>query len=151
MLTTETHPGTADEELVGEMVRHSGARLSDKLILAGNDAGLLVELCRRGFAHACLKAAPYPGVAENADVLWLPHASAETLSGGRLHGFVHGLREGGTLFVQVDAQASRDAVASLRRLLQQEGFEAVGQLVKGTGFCLSARKPGRHHHAASAA
>ena len=84
MFDTQTHPGMADEELVGEMVRNSGAQPSDKLMLAGGGAGLLVELCRRSFAHACLAVAPCPRVAETADVLWLPHASAMVNVGVRL-------------------------------------------------------------------
>ena len=151
MFDTQTRPGTADDELVGEMVRHSGARPSDNLMLAGGSAGLLVELCRRGFAHACLAVTPCPRVAETADVLWLPHASAEALSGGRLHGFLHALRDGGTVVLQGDAPATRDAVASLRRLLQAEGCKAVGQMVRAGGFCLFGRKPVRHHHAPLAA
>ena len=151
MFDTQTHPGMADEELVGEMVRNSGAQPSDKLMLAGGGAGLLVELCRRGFAHACLTVASCPRVAETADVLWLPHASTEALSNGRLHGFLHALRDGGTVVVQGDAPVTRDVVASLRRLLQAEGCKAVGQMVKAKGFCLFGRKLARHHHAPLAA
>jgi hypothetical protein len=151
MFDTSTRPGTAADELVGEMIRYSGARPSDNVLLAGSDIGLLVELCRRGFAHACLAAAPGPRGAEQADVLWLPHVSTEALAGGRLHGFVHGLRDGGTVVLQGDAPASRDVVAALRRLLQAEGCQAVGQMVRASSFCLFARKPGRREHAALAA
>ena len=151
MFDTSTRPGTTADELVGEMVRHSGARPSDNVMLAGSDTGLLVELCRRGFAHACLAAAPCPRGAETADVLWLPHASAEALAGGRLHRFVHGLRDGGTVVLQGDAPAGRDVVAALRHLLRAEGCQAVGQMVRASGFCLFARKPARRQHAALAA
>ena len=150
MFDTSTRPGTAADALVGEMVRHSGARASDNVMLAGSDTGLLVELCRRGFAHACLAAAPCARGAEAADVLWLPHAAAEALAGGRLRGFVHGLRDGGTIVLQGVAPASRDGVAALRRLLQAEGCQAIGQLVTASGFCLVARKPARRRHAALA-
>jgi hypothetical protein len=151
MFDTSTRPRAAADELVGEMVRHSGARPSDNVLLAGSDIGLLVELCRRGFAHACLAAAPCPRGVAQADVLWLPHASTEALAVGRLHGFVDGLRDGGTVVVQGDAPASRDVVAALRRLLQAEGCQAVGQMLRAGSFCLFARKPGRREHAALAA
>ena len=44
MFDTSTRPDAAADELVGEMVRYSGARPSDNVMLAGSDTGLLVEL-----------------------------------------------------------------------------------------------------------
>ena len=45
-------------------------------------------------------------------------------------------------------RANRELTALLAR--QAEGFAAVGQLVKATGFCLFARKPARHDRPALA-
>lgn len=147
MFVTETQPNEVEEDLVGELLRHSGARLSDNLMLVGGNASLFVALCRRGFMHVCLAVAPCPRVAEAADILWLPHASAETLAAGRLRGFTHALREGGIIILHGDTRASRDQIASLRRLLRAEGFNAVRQVAKAGRVCLIARKPGRRNQA----
>jgi hypothetical protein len=145
MFDFQPYPDEAARRLVGDMIRHTGTRPSDVLMLGGGgNSALLLELCRRGFAQVCLATAPCPTAAGTADVLWLPHASAETL-GHRLHGYTQALREGGTIVLQGDAPASCERVTALRRLLLTEGFYAIGQAVGASGFCLFARKPWRAH------
>jgi hypothetical protein len=144
MLDVSTDPEEADRELAGDMLRHSGVRLTDVLVLVSGNAGLLVELYRRGFAHVCLAIAPCPCMAQTADVLWLPHAG-EPLAGGRMPRFLNVLRDGGTLVLHGNASASRYRLGSLRRLLQAEGFAAVEQAVEASRFCLVARSLGRNH------
>jgi hypothetical protein len=118
----QTSSDARDRKLVGDMLRHAGARPADVLMVAGGGhAGLLLELCRRGFTEVCLATARCPGARETVDLLWLPHASAEPLA-DRLHGFAGALREGGTIVLHGDVPTSRDRVAALWRLLLTIGL-----------------------------
>ncbi len=117
------------EALIGA----SGARLCDQISIAGRGRlDLLVNLCRRGFAHAdCRAQCRGPKTGEPTDVLLVPGIANDDELVSILTQTARDLRAGGVLAVR-DARRGRRA-DSLRQLLTAHGF-ALSKAAAGI-FC----------------
>jgi hypothetical protein len=138
----DVEPCCTTTDLADALINASGARRTDRVVIAGRgNLDLLVALCRRGYAHAASQAAdqgPHIG-GTAADVLLAPNISSETELTAVLSRLGRRLRDGGTLVVR---GAHRLLDNRLRRLIADCGFTLTSRDVRADdgSILLCARK-----------
>jgi hypothetical protein len=126
---------TAADE-IDEMIRASGAKSTDRLIIMdARNIDLLLGLCRRGFKSvSCFVAdRKVPGGEAAADVVWIPEVESEAQLLALVACLGRSLRADGALLIIQQCWFAANRLRYLPSLLIDQGFQFEKQMITAGG------------------
>lgn len=139
------NPNTGLDALIDDAVALSGVKSGDHIVITGHKTlGVLMGLCRRGFAQAaCQRAVGRLHRQDCADSLWI----LDSHDAGELRTLIAecavDLRITGTLVIGLHPAIAADGAAQFRAMLAKCGFHCENEIgVGGQVILLCARKEG---------